>query len=67
MTATFSTSESASLDRDVDLDPSSSTIQLADIWTQQRLEECQQWILRNDYKKVGTIYYVYFSFENVYL
>lgn len=52
MTATFSTSESASLDREIELESNSSANELSDIWTPDRLQECQEWILANAYKKV---------------
>lgn len=50
MTATFSSAESASLEREVQLE--THTAELSDIWTPERLDECQLWINSNNYKKV---------------
>lgn len=52
MTDLFSSNESSSLAREVELGPEETSYDLSVIWNLERLAECRQWIEDNNYKKV---------------
>lgn len=51
--AAFSSNESETIERTIDLDEHQQAISLADIWSSNRLSECTKWIRSNNFQRVS--------------